>query len=599
MSDDRKMAEHRLGYLLLRDGHAIPLRGISPDEIKAGAKHRVLHPDADHLRHRRTLNAIVNRLGFPGDFGTFLEKEWPKFQSFLKENRCTHRVGVFPVDHGGCIDLYFAGPLGPRPRQLADRIFEAPTPWPRRVFLGYGVDWPAWDSGNGVAAPATAIASLTANIGSANKRANDLFTRRHNLSGQWGFLDDKLVSGPLNHVVDKTYWLPDHNPEERKAHHAEVTAAAKAFRAVVDGESRGWVDVLRYNERLVVLRADDGGWDVLWRSYREEEPPQPSHVGISHFLAVEDMPSSLRTKSDLQRAIHFRQEIWEEWEEHEAEQAFYDRGGNIQNRQATSTMDVRVAWLGEQRKLHAPERARWAGALPPGFSAALIDGRWVAVSDLVDVGSFRRMLIETGYADRRHEESEPLERANEHASGDIPVGATWVDAQAFCAWKERQIGVSLRLPRRDELRALRPAYSRHYETLANLDFPWEHYPPRPLVDPDDQTGVKEVPSAVVWSEPRFLEPGLDLPEFPQSGGWSSTSRKRWTVDFPPRGTWKSRLPWAEHSGISFIDAWDAYEWCQERGWINGRFWEGEISPLSWGAYKNVKVTFRVVLDLER
>jgi hypothetical protein len=54
----------------------------------------------------------------------------------------------------------------------------------------------------------------------------------------------------------------------------------------------------------------------------------------------------------------------------------------------------------------------------------------------------------------------------------------------------------------------------------------------------------------------------------------------------------------QYGRLTFIDAWDAYEWCQEGGWISGRFWEGQIGASSWGAYKNAKVTFRVVLDLE-
>jgi hypothetical protein len=151
VSDRLSLAKQRLGYLLLRDGHAVPLKGIAPDEIKAGAKHHVPNPDSEPLQHRRCLNAIVDRLGFPGDFGDFQNQGWPDFKKFLERNRCTHEVGVFPVDHGGCIDLYFSNIGGPSPRQLADRIFEAMGPKPERVFLGYDVDWAAWDRGNGIA----------------------------------------------------------------------------------------------------------------------------------------------------------------------------------------------------------------------------------------------------------------------------------------------------------------------------------------------------------------------------------------------------------------------------------------------------------------
>lgn len=600
MSVVREPNPHHLGFLLLRDGHAVPLAGISPDEIKDGAKHRVPHPDAEPLRHRHTLNAIVDRLGFRGDFGDFKNSGWDAFQEFLQKNGCVQPAGLFPSDHGGCIDLSFNSTFGPTRRQLADRVFESSMQIPRSVFLGYGVDWAAWDRGHGFDPPEDAVATIGGDSTTAEQRARKLFKHRLDLVWQWGFMDDKLIWGPIQYVVDKTYWPIGSSEHDRKVHHAKVVEAVHAFRAVFDTRPEGWADVLRYNDRLVILRAHDGAWDLLWRAYREEEPPKPSDISSWSKLAIEDLPASLMSESDWQRAIHFRQEVWEEREAYEAEQAFYDRGGTPQDRPLTSDADVRMAWLREQGRLPAPERLQWTGALPPGFRVVEIGERRLAVSELVTVGTFRRMLEETGYLDRRFGNSEPWERANEGVPLAAPVGASWADAQAFCAWKERQLGVALRLPTKDELRAIRPFYSERYAGMAGADFLWEDYPPRPIVDStgEDTEQHRDLPSAVTWSEPRFLEPGPDLPEFPSRSGWSSQSRKRWITDFPPRATWREELPWAKYCGLSFIDAWDAYEWCQEVGWIHGRFWEGGIGQTSWGAYKNVKLTFRLVLDLE-
>ena len=441
MSDTPNSAQLRLGYLLLRDGHAIPLCGISPEEIKEGAKHRVLHPDVDPLKHRQTLNAIVNCLGFSGDFGTYLNRGWPEFQRFLKEHRCNDQVGVFPQDHGGCIDLCFADHGGPSPRELADRIFFGPKEKiPQCVFLGYGVDWSVWDNGNGHQVPSAAIKSINASPEFATRLAEDLFGRRLDLMCQWGFLDDKLVHGPLNAIVDKTYWELGHSADERAEHYAKTMAAVRAFRAVFDKQPKGWVDVLRYNDRLVVLRAHDGGWDLLWRSYRETEPPKPDGVDNSYEMSIADLPPRLMSESDLLRAFDLRQEFWDEHEAHEAEQAFYDRGGKIQERQRTSLAEVRLAWLKEQGKWLSPERARWEGALPHGFHLVEINGRKLAVSDLINLDSFRQMLVETGFAERQGERRKPWNRANEGVSDEAPVGASWVDAQAYCAWRERQLG---------------------------------------------------------------------------------------------------------------------------------------------------------------
>lgn len=600
MSDVREPNPPQIGFLLLRDGHAVPLAGVSPDEIKAGAKYRVPHPDAEPLRHRQTLNAIVDRLGFRGDFGDFKNGGWDDFNEFLRENGCGQRAPLFPSDYSGCIDLCFGAALGPRRRQLADRIFEAEGPAPERVFLGYGIDWAnTWDLYR-FEGPSRAVASVGGDPTTAGERASALFTRRLDLCEQWGFLDDKLIWGPVEHVIDKSYWTLDSSESARKAHHGRVVAAVRAFRAVVDARPEGWVDVLRYNDRLVVLRAHDGTWDIVWRAYREVEPPKPSDISTWSKLAVEDLPASLMAESDLRRAVHFRQEVWEEREAHEAEQAFYDRGGVPRDRRLTSEAEVRIAWLREQGRLPAPERLLWSGELPPGFRLVAVAGRRLAVSDLVDLASFRRMLVETGYLERRDDVNEPWDRANDGDTATAPVGASWADAQAFCAWKERQLGVALRLPTKDELRAIHPFHSERYAGMSGSNFLWENYPPRPLekVRGDDAEQRIDVPSAVTWSEPRFLEPNPDQPEFPPLSGLGGKPRKRWIVDFPPRASWREDLPWAEYSGLRFIDAWDAYEWCQEVGWIHGRFWDGEIGLTSWGAYKNVKVTFRLVLDLE-
>jgi hypothetical protein len=620
MSDNRTAVEAPLGFLLLRDGHAVPLTGLSPDEIKAGVKHRVPNPDADPVKHRQTLNAVVDRLGFAGDFGDYKHKGWPAFEAFLQDHGCTHRpryaigeepgsrpsttpegcthrTGLFPSDHGGCIDLSLVPHSGPTRRQLADRIFESGLPFVQRVFLGHGVAWKTWDGGDGHHPPEAAVRTIGEDPQTAQAQADALFEDRLEFFHQWGFLDDKLIAGPVKQIVDKAYWPEGSTADQQHQSHAKLTRAVRAFREIFEASPEGWVDVLRYNDRLVVLRGHDGAWDVLWRSYRAEEPPKPSDLSRWTKLSVEDIPTSLMSESDLARAVHFRQEAWEEHEAHAAEQAFYDRGGTPQERRFTSEADVRVAWLREQGRVPKDARLPWDGELPSGFHKVVVDGRRLAVSELVTVGEFRRMLVETGYLDRRILDNHPWEPANDGVPDHQPVGGSWSDAQAFCAWKERQLGVAVRLLRRTELRTLRPFHSDHYGFLSQRDFPWENYPPRPIAQPADAGNMprRDVPSAVSWSEPRFLEPRPDQPEFPPPTGWGGKSRKRWITDFPPRAAWRQPLPWSTYQKLRFIDAWDAYEWCHETGFVSGRFWEGPLG--GWGAYKNAKVTFRVVLDL--
>lgn len=275
--------EAPLGFLLLRDGHAVPLTGLSPDEIKAGVKHCVPRPDAEPARHRQILTAVVDRLGFAGDFGDYQHRGWPAFRAFLEAHGCTHRpryrdgeqpgfrptalpegsshrAGLFPSEHGGCIDLGFTSTFGPTRRQLADRVFESASPGPTRVFLGHGIDWRAWDSGSGLAAPTLAIPTIGGDPETARGRAEALFSLRSLLLGHWGFLDHSLVWGPVAAVTAKVYGPNTASGLlDRDRHSAQVLQAVRAFRAVFDASDAGWVDLLPYNDRLVVLRDERAG----------------------------------------------------------------------------------------------------------------------------------------------------------------------------------------------------------------------------------------------------------------------------------------------------------------------------------------------------
>lgn len=525
------------------------------------------------------------------------KRKWPEFERFLATHGCTQRAGLFPADHGGCLDIFFTKYEGPTPEQLADRVFVGEVP-SAPVFLGYGVDWSAWDEGNGHHVPARAIDWIPGDRRSAEERAERLFAQRHALMGHWGFIDDKLVKTPLKAVEEKTYWENGSDLAERQECAARTFNAFQAFRSVFDSRPEGWADVLPFNDRLAVLKAHTGEWDLIWMGYCEKEPPEAKIHGQSRGLAVEDLSISLMSQSDRQRAVHFRQGAWREKDAHEAEQAFYSRGNSAGQRQLMSNADVLIAWAQEQGFVEAPIRARLSETPPAGFIAVTLGGRRLAVSEMVTVDSFDRMLAESGYGQRRDPGSESLERANGKSAGSDPVGASWADAQAYCAWLERQLGVAARLLTLEEFRELRPAHSAHYDRSAQLDFPWEYSLPRPLHTDKPEDEPEQVPAAVCWSEPRFFSPNAQQSESGVDLVIATKSGKRWINDLPPHAPWMFPLPVQAHRGLSFIDAWDAYEWCQEKGWVNGRFWEGSIGSTCWGAYKNLKTTFRVVLDIE-
>ena len=588
-----------ISWLLLRDGHAVPLFGLEPDALKRSCQHTILMPETE-LRHRRCLNAIVDTLGFTGDFGDYKHSGWPRFTEFLADHGCTVHRDLF-AGAGRFVFFDLSRLRGPNRRQLADRIQLGPKP--SRVFLGTGVDLEAWDA----LAEATwqrgfmQRVDLTFAPGGRDEAVKWLLERRGEFDGQWGFMDDKLVADPTLPLVDKSYYEDAKRMAEMHDQDVQrLQTAVRVFRSVFDAQAEGWVDVLRFNDTLTVLRAHDGAWDLLWNDLREVAPPPELAATTSYVLHVTDRPTVILGEQDLARRLYFRRKVWDEREAHLAEQHFYDRGGDRAGRRRTSTDEVRRLYLADTGAMPPVTRPMWEGPPPAGFHIVQVGEVRRLVSDLVTVDELRRMFAETAYLERRDDGNDDWERANAGVAADEPAGATWNDAQALCAWKERALKVGVRLLTKDEQRALRPFFSQRYEQMAGGDFYWESFPPRPLEEQQMASGMHrvDVPSAVAWSEPRFLPIGPDQPEFPADRGIATTSRKKWLTDFPPRAPWVAALPWAEHSDLRYIDAWDAYEWCQEWGWISGRFWEGVIGVGSWGAYKNVKVGVRLILDVD-
>lgn len=436
-----------IGYLLLRNNTAVPLDGISPEELKLSAKQKIPVSKNEELRHRRTLNAIVHCLGFKGDFGDYTHHGWKEFQRFLVDNHCEKKARLFPTDFGGCIDLFFTPYDGPTRGQLAHRIFESELPVPQTVFLGFGVDWDAWDghhqnhdmTRNYIGTPSSAYAVVGGDPKTARSRADRLFALRGSLVGQFGFLDESLVRGYLNCIEDN--WSGQINGSNLQVN------AISAFRNVFDFQEEGWVDLIPYSEQLVVLRAHDGSWDILWRGYRESQPPKVSDLNSSRFLALEDHPSGLLRQFDTERSEYFRKGLQEGQESQFAKREFQKHGGDLADRHLESNELLNLNCKGGHTKKQENEGSiSCLLRVPEGFREVEVGEKVLAISDLITVNQFRQVLLNSGYLERRISCSEQWEFGN--CLEDLkssPVAASWADAQAYCRALENSIKAPVRL----------------------------------------------------------------------------------------------------------------------------------------------------------
>lgn len=234
-----------MAWLLLRDGHAVPITGLAPDDLKTSRRASIEAPEAP-LRHRRGLDAIVDRLGFRGDFGDYTHEHWRAVQTFLRDHRCGPQRNLFSSHDLDVAPFFFGPTFGPTRRQLADRVFVSGRPAPSRVFLGVDVDWRDWDDRASAPMQSLRLPEGAARAATASPE-QVLIANRHDLIGQWGFLDDKLIAGDVRELLDITYQATPRTQAELDDRAAQIGAIVRAFRAVFPEHGPGWVDVLRFD----------------------------------------------------------------------------------------------------------------------------------------------------------------------------------------------------------------------------------------------------------------------------------------------------------------------------------------------------------------
>lgn len=540
-----------IAWLLLRDGHSVPIAGLSPDDLKA-ARDATVERTGVPLKHTSGLNAIVHCLGFDGDFGDYQNDHWPKLKALLEKNGCTERIDIF--DRGMYLDLAFHVSR----RAFADRYYLGPSPRPTQVFLGTVDHFERY----------TPEELHKRNFSREPPRVPDdapfpvvrdaVYANMSDLGPFWNFLGDQLVRPASRPFVQQLYFTMDADPSERARTLEKAKIVVALFRRAIEMSPEGWVDIVPVTDSLLLLRSADGKYDLVWRALREGPPPAQLTPD-----SLRDLPQFARRARFGNSLLYFDKAVWDERDTHEAELLHYRTGGKGGLHYPGPDELLRRYY--ESRQPEAPRIGSLATAGSLHLTPVLIDGKMLAVSELVTITEFRRFSEASGYSNRRSGEN--IERANADDDPTLPVCATFDDALAYCAHLERQIGAPVRLLTYTEHRRIRP------NPYANLERRMSSEEIRNL----------KFPTAVAF-DPAALN---------QDGGL------KWVDAYPPAAKWCDPLPWTTHEGLRFIDAWDAAEWTTSRDHnaavtIN---WDGDLPNTSWGAYKMLKTCFRVVVDV--
>jgi hypothetical protein len=318
-----------LAYLLLRDGHAVPIHGIDPDDIKASGK-SIIRREGVPLGHVQGLNAVLDSLGFDGDTGDFRRHHWPDVQDLLGRHGLTSYCNLFDVEPNYL--MFHIMRLSHMRRALADRLAFGPDPLPRRVFLGYGHDWRSWNSHFALEA-----ASPLAPVMSENDFDSDdpevirawVFRRRLQLSDFHNFVGDQLFDIEGFPHPDYTLCYPANTPAPQKAgDHYKARRVAEMFRKFVDQRQDGWVEIVPVNDKrnLFILKGPDGKFDIVWRNLRESGPPLPGAGTPGHSLDAAVPTAGQLGGPDFESWNYYRPNAWAEKERHAADYHCYPPG---------------------------------------------------------------------------------------------------------------------------------------------------------------------------------------------------------------------------------------------------------------------------------
>ena len=539
-----------IGHLLLRDGHSVPIAGLAPDQLKQ-ARRATHEREGVDLKHTSGLNAIVHCLGFDGDFGDYKNKHWPKVQRFMEEHGLKEYRNLFEVP---------STPIGfsiikNRRRALADRLFFGPRPLPEQVFTGFGHDWDAWwaarDKASGFHWSPKDYEFVPRSLEEARTW---LFTPGGGfLTELANFTGDQLLAPRERAGADfHIYRTPSMTQEDWDRDLAQMQVIGRVLRWVLAQSPEGWLEILPQSESLVLLKGPDGAFDFLWRNCRSEPPPAQQDPPFP-MLQPQDLPSSLLGQIDFKTWSYYRLSSWDEKDRHEAEKHYWASGGQY-GRGFYPGADVVLKRYLRHKGVYGARSAIPAGGARPADWHVVVgtSGGDLLVSDLVEISEMKEMMAETGYPDRRT--GDLWEPGNGDDPEHLPTAATWYDAQAFCAWMEHRLGCAVRLPTPAEYKSWFPRHGAEHpgQTIDQIA-------PGVVERLEPWGGVEGVPERC-----RFLP---DL---------------RW-IDGP--------------GGLRTLHAWDFAEWTQN-GHAMSTTIHGGMARKSWGAYKKVKIGFRVVIETD-
>ena len=399
------------------------------------------------------------------------------------------------------------------PRELADLIFHATNPPPRRMYTGVGGNLFQYSPvhsdcirslratilGDTEHHPSSPYVLEVLRTRGAEKaftendlrHAYEFYQRRRDgkevrisdaefLQLTWR---DVLLSGAalyfnagtmLDNLVFRHRLLCDgamaHLQEEAAIHDESLELFAMLRQALLD-DVDGWVEVLPFNDHLCFLKGSDGRFDWVVRNQRNALlSTNPLHP----ILDAKELPSEQK-KSSFE-VWYYYQTGRSYHDDHLAAWSWqHDHGDLLEGeRKPLNMVEKFLRDAGAYRVVARPYAAPAEPVNHPTFYEHRVGTAPLQVSALVTAEQFLDFAYAENWlqkrtlrAERAGISLEPLEPQLQDK--DLPAGVTYYDAVAYCGWLETQLGVPVRLVTPTEWKSLLPRelQERHQARLHN------------------------------------------------------------------------------------------------------------------------------------
>lgn len=587
-------------YLPFDEFHIAELTGIKPDFLRGSA--RRLMRDREDIKYTTALNFICKELGFQGGFAGYKKGYESDAEGFMAQNGLK-QPGLYDPE-------IFDRPIRIDLQQISDRCFCSEHERPLRVFTGAGVGW--FDMLTAaISIPELKVPDPT--TGKAVCQMEEIERARHVPPGQWtiqseghslsifkcmeleNLLGDQLLWFADEHetheFVSQLYFPNSMTPDEITTEQKESLGAARILSLLISKLDQGWIDIIPFNERLVFLRDWTGGYEFVFPRFRQDRFDHNVHLP---FLKNADVPKS-DDHYHFQRWCYFEYDGWRDLDRHEAEIEFYAQGGQTINYPGGE--GILRAYLLKNCRYKAPSKV---AALADGFKKVRVGDKFLAVSDPISISRFRDFMTceneqYAGYRPKAPNQDDWQQCNQADDIGTAPASVTWYDASAFAATLSKKKKLPVRLPSEDEWLAISEEFRSTLKVGPNTA-PYlvedriversERNPIHGFSGTKYKCSMAELSWEKTNDEVEFLR-SIDFGEWLLPIGAAINTRHLGAMNFAP---------------IHLVPGDDAL--CP-KGNGDAPNWEKRVSagrdrmpPNSTGAYKNMRIGFRLVYELD-